>query len=96
MNKMGKQKEFTGVVVSDKMQKTVVVKTMHLTRHAKYSKTVKLRNKFKAHDEKGVAKLGDTVRIVETRPLSRDKRFIVKQVIKKAEKTLAASPEEIV
>ena len=93
---MGKQKEFTGVVVSDKMQKTVVVKTMHLTRHAKYSKTVKLRNKFKAHDEKGVAKLGDTVRIVETRPLSKDKRFIVKQIIRKAEDTQVISPEEIV
>ena len=91
---MGKQKEFTGIVVSDKMQKTVVVKTMHLTRHAKYSKIIKLHNKFKAHDEKGIAKLGDMVRIVETRPLSKDKRFIVKEVIKKAEKTQVAGIEE--
>jgi small subunit ribosomal protein S17 len=94
INKMGKQKEFTGVVVSDKMQKTVVVKTMHLTRHAKYSKTIKLHNKFKAHDEKGIAKLGDTVRIVETRPLSKDKRFMVKEVLKKAEKIQVAAIEE--
>lgn len=93
---MGKQKEFTGVVVSDKMQKTVVVKTMHLSRHAKYSKTIRMHNKFKAHDEKGIAKLGDTVRIVETRPLSKDKRFIVKEVIKKFQKTEAVAPEEIV
>jgi len=93
---MGKQKEFIGVVISDKMQKTVVVKTMHLTRHAKYSKTVKLHNKFKAHDEKGIAKLGDTVSIVETRPLSKDKRFIVKQVISKAENMQVINPEEIV
>jgi small subunit ribosomal protein S17 len=93
---MGKQKEFTGVVVSDKMQKTVVVKTMHLSRHAKYSKTIRMHNKFKAHDEKGIAKLGDTVRIVETRPLSKDKRFIVKEVIRKFQKTEAAAPEEIV
>jgi small subunit ribosomal protein S17 len=93
---MGKQKEFTGVVISDKMQKTVVVKTMHLTRHAKYSKTVKLYNKFKAHDEKGMAKLGDIVLIVETRPLSKDKHFIVKQVIKKAENVHLIKPEEIV
>ena len=93
---MGKQKEFTGVVVSDKMQKTVVVKTMHLSRHAKYSKTIKMHNKFKAHDEKGIAKLGDTVVITETRPLSKDKRFIVKSVIKKFQKTEAAAPEEIV
>jgi len=92
---MGKHKEFTGIVVSDKMQKTVVVKTMHLTRHAKYSKTIKLHNKFKAHDEKGIAKLGDTVRIVETRPLSKDKRFIVKNVIKKAEKAQVVAIEEI-
>ncbi len=93
---MGKQKEFTGIVVSDKMQKTVVVKTMHLTRHAKYSKTIKLYNKFKAHDEKGIAKLGDTVIIMETRPLSKDKRFIVKKVVKKAESSQIVLPEEIV
>ena len=93
---MGKQKEFTGVVISDKMQKTVVVKTMHLTRHAKYSKTVKFHNKFKAHDEKGIAKLGDTVVIVETRPLSKDKHFMVKQVIKKAQNVHLIKPEEIV
>jgi len=92
---MGKQKEFTGIVVSDKMQKTVVVKTMHLTRHAKYSKTVKQYSKFKAHDEKGIAKLGDIVSIIETRPLSKDKRFRIKEIIKKAEKTLVL-PEEIV
>jgi len=93
---MGKQKEFTGIVVSDKMQKTVVVRTMHLTRHTKYSKTIKLHNKFKAHDEKGIAKLGDMVRIVETRPLSKDKRFIVKNVLKKFQKVEVAGIEEIV
>lgn len=92
---MAKQREFTGVVISDKMQKTVVVKTMHLTRHAKYSKTVKLHNKFKAHDEHGIAKMGDTVSIMETRPLSKDKHFIVKQVLKKAANTRLAAPEEI-
>ena len=92
---MGKQKEFIGVVTSDKMQKTVVVKTMHLTRHAKYAKTVKLNNKFKAHDENGIAKLGDTVSIVETRPLSKDKRFIVKEVLKKAASMHLVKPEEI-
>lgn len=93
---MGKQKEFVGIVISDKMQKTVVVKTMHLSRHTKYSKTIKLHNKFKAHDEKGMAKIGDTVCIVETRPLSKDKRFIVKSVLKKAQDAHLAAPEEIV
>jgi small subunit ribosomal protein S17 len=93
---MGKQKEFVGTVISDKMQKTVVVRTMHLTRHAKYSKTVKVHNRFKAHDEKGIAKLGDTVSIVETRPLSKDKRFIVKKVLKKSESPRVALAEETV
>ena len=93
---MGNQKEFTGIVVSDKMQKTVVVKSMHLTRYAKYSKTVKLYNKFKAHDEQGIAKLGDMVVIVETRPLSKDKHFMVKQVLKKAQDVHLLKPEEIV
>jgi len=92
---MGK-KEFIGEVVSDKMQKTVVVKTMHLTRHNKYSKTIKLHNKFKAHDEKGAAKIGDMVRIVEARPLSKDKRFVVKEILKKAADAHILKPEEIV
>jgi len=92
---MGKQKEFIGEVTSDKMQKTVVVKTVHLTRHSKYGKIIKMHNKFKAHDEKGVAKLGDIVSIVETRPLSKDKRFIVKEVLKKASSAHLVKPEEI-
>ncbi|MDD5561351.1 MAG: 30S ribosomal protein S17 [Candidatus Omnitrophica bacterium] len=91
---MGK-KEFTGVVVSDKMQKTVVVKTMHLSKHKKYSKTVRMHQKFKAHNEKGLAKLGDTVTIMETRPLSKDKRFTVKNVLKKFQKVEVAGLEEI-
>jgi len=91
---MGARKEFTGIVISDKMQKTVIVRIMHLTRHAKYSKTVKRYNKFKAHDEKGIAKLGDTVRIEETRPLSKDKRFRVLEVVKKAQASHVELKEE--
>lgn len=82
---MGRRKEFTGIVISDKMQKTVIVRTMHLSKHQKYSKTIKRYNKFKAHDENGSAKLGDTVRIEETRPLSKDKRFRIVEIIKKVE-----------
>ena len=82
---MGKRKIFEGVVVSDKMQKTVVVRTVRVSKHPKYSRIMKSSNKFKAHDESGVAKLGDTVRIEETRPISKDKRFRVVSVIKKAE-----------
>ena len=91
---MGKRKSFIGVVTSDKMQKTVVVKIMHLTRHAKYAKTIRVYNKFKAHDEKGLAKTGDTVRIVETRPLSKDKRFIVQELVKKAKAAHLKASEE--
>lgn len=91
---MGKRKEFTGVVVSDKMKKTVIVKIMHLTKHHKYGKILKQYNKYKAHDEKSTAKIGDTVRIVETRPLSKDKRFRVVEIVKKAESAHLQLKEE--
>lgn len=81
---MNKRKRFIGTVISDKMQKTVIVKITRLAKHPKYSKIVKRYNKFKAHDEKGIAKLGDTVRIEETRPISKDKRFRVVELVKKA------------
>ena len=84
-NKMGRRKILEGVVVSDKMQKTVVVKTVRVSKHPKYLRIMKSSNKFKAHDELGVAKMGDIVRIEETRPISKDKRFRVVSVVKKAE-----------
>jgi len=83
--KMAKRKEFVGVVISDKMHKTVIVKIMRLRKHPKYGKVVKRYNKFKAHNEKDEAKLGDIVQIAETRPLSKDKRFRVVKVVKKAQ-----------
>jgi len=82
---MGKRKEFIGTVVSDKMQKTVVVRVMQMSKHSKYSRVGKTFNKFKAHDEKNTAKIGDTVAIEETRPLSKDKHFRVLKVIKRAQ-----------
>ena len=82
---MGKRRQFTGIVVSDKMQKTVIVRVMQISKHTKYSRVDKSYNKFKAHDEKGTAKLGDTVRIEETRPISKDKRFRVLEVMKKVQ-----------
>lgn len=82
---MGKRKEFLGTVVSDKMQKTVVVRVTQMSKHAKYGRLSRSYNKFKAHDEKGAAKLGDAVRIEETRPLSKDKHFRVVEVVKKAQ-----------
>ncbi len=84
---MGKRKEFVGQVISDKMQKTVIVKIVRLVKHPKYGKVVKKCTKFKAHDEKGAAKTGDIVKIEETRPLSKDKHFRVIEIVKKAQIT---------
>lgn len=75
--------EKVGVVVSDKMMKTVVVQVERLVKHPKYRKYVKRRKKFMAHDEMG-AKIGDKVRIIETRPLSARKRWRVVEIIQRA------------
>jgi len=82
---MGNQKIITGTVVSDKMQKTIVVKTMHKSKHPMYGRTIKRYNKFKVHDEKNAAKVGDTVRITATRPVSKEKNFRLVEIVKKAE-----------
>ena len=71
------KKIYTGKVVSNKMDKTVVVAVTRLFQHSKYKKTVKRVTKFKAHDEKNKCNIGDTVNIIETRPLSKDKRWII-------------------
>ncbi len=81
---MGRRKQFEGVVTSSKMQKTVVVQVMRIKKHVKYDRLSRMFNSFKAHDEGSVAKTGDIVRIEETRPLSKDKRWRVIQVVKKA------------
>jgi small subunit ribosomal protein S17 len=80
----GKRAEKIGVVTSDKMTKTVVVRVDRLVKHPIYRKYVKKRKKFMAHDEKG-AKIGDKVKIVETRPFSARKRWRVVEIIQKAE-----------
>jgi len=72
-----KQKTIKGVVVSDKMQKTVVVAVTRFVKHQKYQKYVKITKKFKAHDENNNSKVGDTVELRETRPMSKDKHFVV-------------------
>lgn len=80
--KRGKRKILTGSVVSDKMQKTIIVKVMRLAKHPRYSRIIKKHNKFKAHDEKEEAKIGNLVRIEETRPLSKDKHWRLVEIIK--------------
>jgi len=87
--KIGVRKEFIGTVVSDKMQKTIVVKVTNLVRHAQYSKTIKRVEKFKAHDEKNEAHIGDKVRILETRPYSKDKRWRLVEIVAKPKTTEA-------
>jgi small subunit ribosomal protein S17 len=74
-----------GRVVSDKMEKTVVVAVDYLRPHPLYKKIVRRTSKFYAHDEHNVAKIGDTVRIKETRPLSKLKRWIVLEIVQTAE-----------
>lgn len=76
-NKTKIKRKFEGVVVSDKMQKTVVVAVTKKKKHPKYKKYYKVTTKFKAHDEKGLYHIGDNVVIQETRPISKDKRWIV-------------------
>ena len=73
-----------GVVVSDKMDKTIVVEIVSKTIHPLYKKTVKTSKRFKAHDENNEAHIGDTVEIMETRPLSKDKYFRLVRVVEKA------------
>lgn len=82
-NERSNRKERVGVVVSDKMDKTITVQVVRVTHHPVYEKTMKKSVKFKAHDEKNEAGLGDTVRIVETRPLSKTKRWRLVEIIKK-------------
>jgi small subunit ribosomal protein S17 len=81
---MAVKAEKLGTVVSDKMQKSVVVAVERQVRHGLYGKTEKKTSKFLAHDEDSVAKIGDQVLIVETRPLSRRKRWAVQRVVRKA------------
>jgi small subunit ribosomal protein S17 len=77
----GKRRSKTGRVVSDKMDKTVVVSVERLQRHPIYKRVVRLSSKFKAHDEDNGAHVGDTVRIEESRPLSREKRWTVVEIV---------------
>ena len=81
---MAQKSEKQGVVVSNKMQKTCVVAVEWQVRHGLYGKTERRTSKFMVHDENGEAKIGDVVDIVETRPLSRRKRWALKRVVRQA------------
>jgi len=78
------RKTRTGTVISDKMDKTVIVRVQTLKEHRKYKKHIQQSTRFKAHDEQNQCKIGDRVRIMETRPISHDKRWRVVAIVEKA------------
>lgn len=84
MSERNLRKTRTGMVISDKMDKTIVVAVIDNVRHPLYKKIVKRTVKFKAHDEQNACGIGDTVMIMETRPISKDKRWRVVEIIEKA------------
>lgn len=85
MAERGKRKVLYGKVVSDKMDKTVVVAVETLVRHPLYQRTIRRTNKFKAHDEENACRVGDKVKMMETRPLSKEKRWRVVEILERAE-----------
>jgi len=82
----GRRKVMTGTVVSDAMQKTVVVTIETLVKHPEYGKYVRRRSRFKVHDEKDECKVGDVIRFMETRPLSKQKRWRLLDFVRRAER----------
>ena len=84
MEERNLRKTRTGKVVSDKMDKTIVVAVEDHVKHPLYKKIVKRTYKLKAHDENNECKIGDTVKVMETRPLSKDKRWILVEIMEKA------------
>ena len=91
----GRRKEIQGLVVSNRMQKTIVVQVVRQKSHAFYGRVVSKAKKFYAHDEKNQARVGDFVRLEETRPLSKLKRWRLKEVIRKATLAPEAAAKEV-
>ncbi|MDD2553146.1 MAG: 30S ribosomal protein S17 [Desulfotomaculaceae bacterium] len=85
MEKRGMRKVLTGRIVSDKMDKTVVVAVESLVRHPLYQRTIRRTKKFKAHDEENSCRIGDKVKMMETRPLSKEKRWRITEILERAE-----------
>ncbi len=80
----GNRKVRVGLVVSDKMDKTITVRVEDFIRHPLYGKRIKRSKKFKTHDENNICSMGDRVKIMETRPLSKDKRWRLVEIVEKA------------
>ena len=81
----GRRRRMEGVVISDKMDKTVMVEVERLRQHQLYKKVIRQRRKFMAHDEENACRTGDRVRIVESRPLSRNKHWVVETILERAQ-----------
>jgi small subunit ribosomal protein S17 len=90
-NPLQKRRTITGTVVSDKMKKTIVVEVDRQVRHGLYEKYLVRSTRYKAHDEKNEAKIGDRVSLVESRPMSRDKRWVLQTIIRKAGQVVEAN-----
>lgn len=90
----GRKNEKVGVVVSDKMQKTIVVEVSRRVPHPLYKRIITVRKKFYAHDENNEARVGDVVRILESRPLSRLKRWRLAEIVRRAAQ-VSVEPEEV-
>ena len=84
MKERGLRKKMSGKVISNKMDKTVVVEIRDKVKHKEYHKYINRSNKYKAHDEKNECNIGDLITIVESRPLSKDKRWVVSNIERKA------------
>jgi small subunit ribosomal protein S17 len=79
------RKELVGRVISNKMDKTIVVSVQRIKKHPLYGKYIRVNKKYKAHDEQNLAAMGDTVRILESRPISKEKRWVMTEIIEKAQ-----------
>jgi len=90
----GKRKRFVGVVVSDKMDKTVVVRVERLLRHPLYQKVIRKSKKFYVHDEYNQCRIGDKVKIVETRPISKLKRWKIEEILERGKETVEEAEEQ--
>ncbi|HEY65854.1 MAG TPA: 30S ribosomal protein S17 [Caldilineae bacterium] len=91
MQGRGRRRTMVGEVVSDKMDKTVVVRVDRTRRHPLYGKVIRVSKRYKAHDEENQCRVGDIVRIMESRPLSKEKRWVVVEILSRGEELIEAN-----
>ena len=94
-NALQRRRLMTGIVVSDKMNKTIVVKIDRRVRHGMYAKYVVKSRRYQAHDEKNEAKIGDLVCLIECRPMSKNKRWVLRQILRRANQSVIAAEANV-